>query len=168
MTLDRGTLSRIDRRVLSKLDHGDGVRLVKVPLSKAAWATWRRYCQAIGLTMGEAVADLIDHELRTVVEETTDADGPLFAARREEELAAREAQLAARESDLAAIEQRALEWTKRLGTWERELQARERRLPVASEQAATTKAVGRKVGRNEPCPCGSGLKYKRCHGLPGR
>jgi SEC-C motif-containing protein len=20
------------------------------------------------------------------------------------------------------------------------------------------------VGRNEPCPCGSGLKYKRCHG----
>jgi len=20
-------------------------------------------------------------------------------------------------------------------------------------------------GRNEPCPCGSGLKYKRCHGL---
>ena len=26
-------------------------------------------------------------------------------------------------------------------------------------------AVGsRKVGRNEPCPCGSGKKYKRCHG----
>jgi preprotein translocase subunit SecA len=23
---------------------------------------------------------------------------------------------------------------------------------------------GRKVGRNEPCPCGSGNKYKRCHG----
>ncbi len=23
---------------------------------------------------------------------------------------------------------------------------------------------GQKVGRNEPCPCGSGLKYKRCHG----
>ncbi len=23
---------------------------------------------------------------------------------------------------------------------------------------------GRKVGRNEPCPCGSGLKYKNCHG----
>ena len=20
------------------------------------------------------------------------------------------------------------------------------------------------VGRNEPCPCGSGKKYKRCHG----
>jgi preprotein translocase subunit SecA len=23
---------------------------------------------------------------------------------------------------------------------------------------------GRKVGRNEPCPCGSGRKYKQCHG----
>ena len=22
----------------------------------------------------------------------------------------------------------------------------------------------KKVGRNEPCPCGSGLKYKKCHG----
>ncbi len=24
--------------------------------------------------------------------------------------------------------------------------------------------TGRKVGRNEPCPCGSGKKYKQCHG----
>jgi hypothetical protein len=24
-----------------------------------------------------------------------------------------------------------------------------------------------KVGRNNPCPCGSGLKYKRCHGRTG-
>jgi preprotein translocase subunit SecA len=24
--------------------------------------------------------------------------------------------------------------------------------------------VGAKVGRNDPCPCGSGKKYKRCHG----
>ena len=25
-----------------------------------------------------------------------------------------------------------------------------------------------KVGRNERCSCGSGSKYKQCHGLPGR
>jgi Preprotein translocase subunit SecA (ATPase, RNA helicase) len=25
-------------------------------------------------------------------------------------------------------------------------------------------AVSHKVGRNEPCPCGSGKKYKQCHG----
>jgi preprotein translocase subunit SecA len=24
-----------------------------------------------------------------------------------------------------------------------------------------------KVGRNDPCPCGSGKKYKKCHGQPG-
>ena len=24
--------------------------------------------------------------------------------------------------------------------------------------------TGRKVGRNEPCPCGSGKKFKQCHG----
>jgi preprotein translocase subunit SecA len=24
--------------------------------------------------------------------------------------------------------------------------------------------TGAKVGRNEPCPCGSGKKYKHCHG----
>jgi hypothetical protein len=32
---------------------------------------------------------------------------------------------------------------------------------------ATPKTVRRdepKVGRNDPCPCGSGKKYKKCHG----
>jgi preprotein translocase subunit SecA len=28
-------------------------------------------------------------------------------------------------------------------------------------------AVSHKVGRNEPCPCGSGKKYKQCHGRIG-
>ena len=28
----------------------------------------------------------------------------------------------------------------------------------------TRAADGGKVGRNDPCPCGSGAKYKRCHG----
>jgi preprotein translocase subunit SecA len=25
--------------------------------------------------------------------------------------------------------------------------------------------VDKKVGRNDPCPCGSGKKYKNCHGM---
>ena len=29
---------------------------------------------------------------------------------------------------------------------------------------ATVKREDKKVGRNEPCPCGSGKKYKQCHG----
>ena len=28
----------------------------------------------------------------------------------------------------------------------------------------TVRAAGPKVGRNDPCPCGSGKKYKKCHG----
>jgi preprotein translocase subunit SecA len=24
--------------------------------------------------------------------------------------------------------------------------------------------LGEKVGRNDPCPCGSGKKFKHCHG----
>jgi preprotein translocase subunit SecA len=31
----------------------------------------------------------------------------------------------------------------------------------------TVKAAGPKVGRNDPCPCGSGKKYKKCHGAAG-
>jgi len=33
----------------------------------------------------------------------------------------------------------------------------------AASAVATAVAAG-KVGRNDPCPCGSGKKYKRCHG----
>jgi len=33
-----------------------------------------------------------------------------------------------------------------------------------SAQPATTVREGRKIGRNEPCPCGSGKKYKKCCG----
>jgi preprotein translocase subunit SecA len=36
---------------------------------------------------------------------------------------------------------------------------------VDSEQVEKTVVrEGKKVGRNEPCPCGSGKKYKQCHG----
>jgi preprotein translocase subunit SecA len=40
--------------------------------------------------------------------------------------------------------------------------------PVADSEAAeesnTVEREGEKVGRNDPCPCGSGKKYKNCHG----
>jgi preprotein translocase subunit SecA len=36
--------------------------------------------------------------------------------------------------------------------------------PQAVPQNAPFVREGRKVGRNEPCPCGSGKKYKHCHG----
>jgi preprotein translocase subunit SecA len=38
-----------------------------------------------------------------------------------------------------------------------------RRTPPMRQRAPFVRD-GRKVGRNEPCPCGSGKKYKQCHG----
>ena len=35
---------------------------------------------------------------------------------------------------------------------------------LGDEQTAQQPATSRKVGRNEPCPCGSGKKYKQCCG----
>lgn len=38
-------------------------------------------------------------------------------------------------------------------------------LSTNGEQKARTPIhVDKKIGRNDPCPCGSGLKYKNCHG----
>ena len=34
----------------------------------------------------------------------------------------------------------------------------------ATEPAQPFVRGGQKVGRNDPCPCGSGKKYKHCHG----
>ena len=53
--------------------------------------------------------------------------------------------------------------------------AREALQPVANENDANQPdysltamdAMGKVVHRNDPCPCGSGLKYKQCHGKLG-
>ena len=37
----------------------------------------------------------------------------------------------------------------------------------SSEKPSTFKRQGKKVGRNDPCPCGSGKKYKQCCGVDG-
>ena len=36
---------------------------------------------------------------------------------------------------------------------------------AAGDSPATFVRQDRKVGRNEPCPCGSGKKFKHCHGV---
>ncbi|MBY0414152.1 MAG: SEC-C domain-containing protein [Bdellovibrionales bacterium] len=35
---------------------------------------------------------------------------------------------------------------------------------AVKEIAQAIKRTNPKVGRNDPCPCGSGKKYKQCHG----
>ena len=44
-----------------------------------------------------------------------------------------------------------------------------KRPPPAAKKAAAgaiPRYQGRIVGRNEPCPCNSGKKFKQCHGAP--
>jgi preprotein translocase subunit SecA len=36
-----------------------------------------------------------------------------------------------------------------------------------SQRQNSPRRTAAKIGRNEPCPCGSGKKYKKCHGQPG-
>jgi hypothetical protein len=158
MALERGTLTRIDRRVFAALAHTGGVRAVKVPVSDAVWSTWRRYCEAIGLSMGEGVAGLIAHELETVVGDGDAAGGVLAdrVARRVEE---RESRLDGRERELDTRAERLRTKEVHLAPWEHQI--RTERTPGASTRTLT------KVGRNERCPCGSGRKYKYCHGQAG-
>ncbi|MFP4311171.1 MAG: preprotein translocase subunit SecA, partial [Nitriliruptoraceae bacterium] len=46
----------------------------------------------------------------------------------------------------------------------REIERREDGSTVRKVAAGSTYTAETKVGRNDPCPCGSGRKYKRCHG----
>ena len=48
-----------------------------------------------------------------------------------------------------------------------ERQQKELQYQTGPAQAEAPKPVraGAKVGRNDPCPCGSGKKYKKCHGI---
>jgi preprotein translocase subunit SecA len=51
------------------------------------------------------------------------------------------------------------------------LQAQSAGYRVVSHGSGKGKGVERvaaKVGRNDPCPCGSGKKYKHCHGRPDK
>lgn len=55
-------------------------------------------------------------------------------------------------------------WLYELNEWDGVL-SQEKRNEIYKEWRATKQAVSEnKVGRNDPCPCGSGLKYKKCCG----
>lgn len=56
------------------------------------------------------------------------------------------------------------EWLYELPQWEAIL-SKERRKELYKEQKKSGTIVkDKKIGRNEPCPCGSGKKYKHCCG----
>ncbi len=117
--------------------------------------------------MGRAVAALMDAELLGVFGESVSDDPPILAQRASEKLAILEREIIARETQIAATEERVRLWSNRLRRREGELDAREQRVELISKVLRQTTAADGKVGRNQHCPCGSGLKSKHCHGRPG-
>ena len=118
--------------------------------------------------MGRAIAALIDQELATVLDDSNGAAPSVFEEQAQQRLADRSAALSKRESELGAGEERMRRWSEHLREQEREIEARERRVEAATRLSDEPAHARTKIGRNERCPCGSGLKYKQCHGLPGR
>lgn len=150
MGIDRRNLSKINRKLTTGLDSEEEWRMVRVPASEDVWLAWKLYCEKAKVSMGRALSALIESELRSLIGE--DIEGPVRVVDVERVLRDREAELVARERSVRALE--------------RNIRDRERRLAAGSPRPGSGGVVSSDVGRNEPCPCGSGLKYKRCHGMP--
>ena len=56
------------------------------------------------------------------------------------------------------------EWLYTLDAWDDILTEERRKELYKESRNSTTVVKGKKIGRNDPCPCGSGKKYKKCCG----
>ena len=56
------------------------------------------------------------------------------------------------------------DWLYELPMWDEIFDAETKKALYLEQKKSGTVIVGRKTGRNEPCPCGSGKKYKHCCG----
>jgi hypothetical protein len=56
------------------------------------------------------------------------------------------------------------DWLYNLPMWEDIYDEETRHQLYLEQKKSGTVIVGKKIGRNEPCPCGSGKKYKFCCG----
>ena len=56
------------------------------------------------------------------------------------------------------------DWLYELPQWDEIFDADTKRKLYLEQKKSGTVGVGKKVGRNDPCPCGSGKKYKFCCG----
>lgn len=61
------------------------------------------------------------------------------------------------------VEARA-DWLYELPVWEEIFDKDTRHKLFMEQRKSGTIVTGKKVGRNDPCPCGSGKKYKKCCG----
>lgn len=56
------------------------------------------------------------------------------------------------------------DWLYNLPMWDEIFDEETKKRLYLEQKKSGTVVVGKKVGRNDPCPCGSGLKYKKCCG----
>ena len=56
------------------------------------------------------------------------------------------------------------QWLYTLPQWDGLLTEERRRELYKEQKQSKTVVKGEKIGRNDPCPCGSGKKYKKCCG----
>ncbi len=137
--------------------------MVRVPVAAGVWSTWKRYCDTAGVSMGRAISVLIEAELAAAVAAPGSVPVPVFSGEAHARLEEFEEEVARRERDVeAAGHGRALEIDLR----RRERAQARVRQPGLLPGAPRPVAAPARVGRNQPCPCGSGRKHKHCHGQP--
>ncbi|MCC8103784.1 MAG: SEC-C domain-containing protein [Clostridiales bacterium] len=56
------------------------------------------------------------------------------------------------------------DWLYNIPAWEKIFDADKRHALYIEAKKMNTVVKGKKIGRNDPCPCGSGKKYKYCCG----
>lgn len=56
------------------------------------------------------------------------------------------------------------EWLYELPEWDAIFTKEQQRALYLEQKKSGTIVKGEKIGRNDPCPCGSGKKYKKCCG----
>ena len=56
------------------------------------------------------------------------------------------------------------DWLYDLPMWDQIYDAETKKRLYLEQKKSGTVIVGKKIGRNDPCPCGSGKKYKYCCG----
>jgi preprotein translocase subunit SecA len=85
----------------------------------------------------------------------------------EESVARQEAERRARARTMMEDQRRASLGSAQRGTRRARKQAAFTGRVAGGSEEGTVRRDQPKVGRNAPCPCGSGKKYKQCHGRPG-
>ena len=164
MTLDKRTLSSIDRKIGAELDSQERFRMVRVPIDDRGGRSGTGTARQLASRWDEVSPSLIEQELAAVATGTS-KEVARDAIPVEAERTLRPNRPPSPKSKSASLLKRddSRQWERQLEYRRDELRRLELRLrsPAPPPQSTSPR---RNVGRNDPCPCGSGVKYKRCHG----